>query len=213
MQTVVREAEDWWRRTARRPASFALAFLAAGFTAVFLHQADELTQLVFGAPIFEEAFKFGLALLATAAGVVSRPGIRIAVAWAVGAGFGWLEHVTSYPAEEQLVFWGRLAFHGAATGLSMTAYVLACRVADPRARWVSTIPASLLHYANNTGQLWLESGAGALRLDAPTGETIAKSLFFGIVVALVLAQALLWPAEDRYRRTAGRLAGGVLDRL
>lgn len=213
VQAVVRDAEDWWRRTARSPARLALVFLTAGFALVFLHQGDELAQLVFGAPIFEEALKFGTALLLTSAARLSHPALRIGVAWAVGAGFGWLEHVVSYPEDDFVVFWGRLAFHAASTGLSMVAYVVASLVGDPRSRWVSTLPASLLHYAHNTGQLWLGLGVRPLGVSAQMHDELGRWVGLGAILGCVASQAVVWIAQNPYRRMATRLAGGVLGRL
>ncbi len=136
-------------RLASNPFTLALTMLGIGFFAVFVRQAPILYQIVLGAPIFEEFLKFGLAL------AIAYPlrllALRLPVAFAVGAGFGWLEHVVTYSEEPQVVFIGRVLFHAGATALSMVAFHILESVREVRVRWFATLPATVLHYANNAG--------------------------------------------------------------
>lgn len=144
-----------WRNAAT-PLRFAAVLAGLGLFSVFVDQADLLTQLVLGAPLFEEFVKFGLALLLVCwvprlPGLAGAPtvALRMLVAWGAGAGFGLLEHTISYPHEGLGSFEVRVAFHGAAAGLSMACFTLLETLPDVRARWFSTLPSSFLHYLVN----------------------------------------------------------------
>jgi RsiW-degrading membrane proteinase PrsW (M82 family) len=142
---------------------FAAVLVGLGFWGVFVNQLypffallseySFLLQLVVGAPVFEEMFKFGLALfLVSPLGGLPRLVVlplRLVVAAAVGLGFGAFEHWFSYPDEDSASLLGRLVFHCAATTLSMAAFAGLEPVADTRVRWAATVPASLVHYGNN----------------------------------------------------------------
>ncbi|HUR24490.1 MAG TPA: hypothetical protein VM327_00555 [Candidatus Thermoplasmatota archaeon] len=146
-------------RFATSPLLLGGVFAVLGSFAVFVQQASIELQIVIGAPVFEELVKVGLALLLV--GAVPRGGrlfplvalLRIGVAWSVGAGFGWLEHVVTYAGEPQEIFLGRVLFHGGSTALSMAAYCVLEGAADVRLRWFATAPATALHYANNVGAI------------------------------------------------------------
>jgi hypothetical protein len=146
-------------RYAASPLRLAGVFAVLGFFAVFVHQASLELQIVVGAPVFEELVKFGLALLAV--GAIPRGGrlfplvalLRVAVALAVGAGFGWLEHFVTYAEEPTEVFVGRVLFHGGSTALSMAMYCVLEGAGDVRLRWFATAPATAIHYANNVGAI------------------------------------------------------------
>jgi hypothetical protein len=165
-------------RLAASPLRLAGVFAVLGFFAVFVHQASIELQIVIGAPVFEEMVKFGVALLLV--GTIPRFGrafllvalLRVAVAWTVGAGFGWVEHSVTYVDEPREIFLGRLLFHGGSTALSMATYCVLEGAADVRLRWFATIPGTALHYANNVGAvaflaapdagLWWATGITAL---------------------------------------------------
>lgn len=146
-------------RYAASPLRLAGVFAVLGFFAVFVHQASLELQIVVGAPVFEELVKFGLALLAV--GAIPRGGrlfplvalLRVVVALAVGAGFGWLEHFATYAEEPVEVFVGRVLFHAGSTALSMAMYCVLEGAADVRLRWFATAPATAIHYANNVGAI------------------------------------------------------------
>ncbi|MGB0653403.1 MAG: hypothetical protein ACPGQL_09405 [Thermoplasmatota archaeon] len=135
-------------RIAAKPYTFAGVLLLVGFVAVFVNQAPLLFQIVAGAPIFEELFKFGLALL------VAYPlrflALRLPVAWVIGGSFGVLEHYVTYSAEDTAMFVGRILFHGGATGLSMALFHVLERVPEVRVRFWSPVWAVFIHYLNNS---------------------------------------------------------------
>ncbi|MHB1260712.1 MAG: hypothetical protein ACYC2H_03250, partial [Thermoplasmatota archaeon] len=147
-------------RFAASPLRLAGVFAVLGFFAVFVHQASIELQIVIGAPVFEELVKFGLALLLVGAiprgrGFALLALLRVAVAWAVGAGFGWLEHLVTYSDEPREILIGRVLFHSGSTALSMAAFCALEVAADVRLRWFATAPATALHYANNVGAVAL----------------------------------------------------------
>ena len=177
-------------RFAASPLRLAGVFAVLGFFAVFVHQASLELQIVIGAPVFEELVKFGLALLLV--GAVPRGGhlfplvalLRIAVAWAVGAGFGWLEHFVTYVEEPREVFVGRIVFHGGSTALSMAMYCVLDGAADVRLRWLATAPATALHYANNVGAIaFIAAPDGGLGWAAGITAAVYVALVAGPVSA------------------------------
>lgn len=153
-----------------------------------------LVVIALVAPVFEEAFKFGLALALVAGLAAGRArgvvlALRIAVAWAVGVSFGLAEHAFIYSDESDLAFLLRVLFHGLATGLSMSAFsILEGRVAPARV-WLCLAPAAFFHYAGNAGGVML----------APTGWAVVH--FAVVVVATGLASlALPYLARRLVRR-------------
>lgn len=140
-----RPLDSWVQDPRRQAAVFALA----GFLGVFVEQANILFQIVVGAPVFEELFKFGIALgLVSLLRVPSRVP-RFLLAALVGAGFGWLEHAVTYPEEAAAALRFRLGFHAATPALSMAVYDSLASLANHRIRWAVTVPASAVHWLNN----------------------------------------------------------------
>lgn len=135
-----------WRIAAKEYRLAGVLFLF-GFFTVFVNQAPLVYQIVLGAPIFEEFLKFGLAMLIAIP--LRAMALRLPVAFAVGAGFGVLEHYVTYPDESTVQFYGRIAFHGGATALSLIAYHAVAVLPDVRSRFLATLPATLIHFANN----------------------------------------------------------------
>jgi hypothetical protein len=186
-------------RTAATPLHFASVLVGLGFFSVFVDQASLLTQLVLGAPVFEEFVKFGLALLLVAwlprpAGVAGAPAVavRMAAAWACGAGFGWLEHTVSYGSEGPGLLMVRMVFHGAAAGLSMACFTVLERLPDVRSRWFSTLPSSFLHYLVNAS-FPLQILAHAL---APHADL--TGLWVATITALAAAATVAVPLARRW---------------
>jgi hypothetical protein len=141
-------------RVSRTDLRLALSLLVVGFVAVFLRQMPFEAQIVIGAPLFEEMFKLGLALLPCAALRVRALVVRLPFAFASGGAFGFLEHFLSYSDEPTLVLYGRVAFHALATGLSML--VLHGLSSGPRRLVLAcTLPSTLIHAANNTAAVEL----------------------------------------------------------
>lgn len=186
-------SEDFFRYTAppardplkhygRRPFKMAGIMAGAGFLAVFVNQAPFLFQLVLGAPIFEELLKFGIALL------IAYPLrfrlLRIPVALAVGAGFGWLEHTITYPGESQGSFYWRIAFHALSPGLAMAVYQGLEPMGDVRVRWAAPVMPIFIHYVNNALAIPL-----AL-LGLATSELLP--LAFSAALVCVLGVYFLW---------------------
>jgi len=179
-------------RWARSPLKQGLAFVAAGFAGVFLRELNLLLQLVAGAPVFEEFLKFGAAL-ALASLIVPRYRIpRVVLALAVGAGFGLFEHWVTYPDEPAALLRTRMAFHAGAPALSMAVYDAITALADVRVRWMATLPATLVHAANNV--LALVFGLASVAAGSELSSTaIAASTTIAAVTYIALILALAWP--------------------
>jgi len=202
-------ADSWWIRFAHDQRRLGLVFLAVGFIAVFLRQATFLLQLLFGAPIFEEAFKFGLA--AYLASFARRSGTLLVLAClAAGAGFGVMEHYLTYAEEGRMMFLRRIAFHATATSLSAVTY-LTLR-GDPRVivRWGATIPAVFVHYLNNAGALFLGI---ATALAASDGERQAIVFVGAIQAILLLLHGVVPLAPGAIRAMAHGVVGFLARRV
>ncbi len=196
-------------RVAAQPWKFAAVVFGFGFFAVFIRQANIFFQIILGAPIFEEMVKFGLALLiATALLWVLGAGrlrqwespwwlfIRLPAALAVGAGFGFMEHYTTYPGETDLSFFWRVMFHSLATATSMIAYQAVLPSADLRVRWLAMVPSIFLHYVNNYGAIVL--GVGSLLV---SGLGLVAEVLSNFVVLTLAAMVLTMLAAPRLART------------
>ncbi len=190
----------------RHPARLALVMLGIGFFSVFVVQMDLHFQIVLGAPIFEEFLKFGLALLLVsylpdphgrgALWALVVP-MRIIASLAVGALFGWLEHVTTYPSEDNFSYAWRVAFHSVSAGGSMVTYTLLEPLRETRARWFSTLVPTFLHYVNNSLAVLLGLSLLAFKTPLWLGSVIS-----GTVVALLVISILVMPWFGRAVRTA-----------
>lgn len=138
----------WWEKILHREWRIAMFLFGAGFLAVFVNQMPIYFQIVLGAPIFEEMFKFGLALLLVF--WIPWGAIRIPMALAIGGGFGVLEHYVTYVEEPNFSYFWRVAFHSLSTGTSMIFYQL--MQSRDRLTWpVALAPSVIIHYVNNTG--------------------------------------------------------------
>lgn len=193
-------------RNAVSALRFAAILAGIGFFSVFVEQADLLTQLVLGAPLFEEFLKFGLALLLVGwiprlprlagAAVIA---LRLLVAWAVGAGFGVLEHFVTYSGEDLGMVLSRVLFHGVATGLNMAFFTVLETLPDVRSRWLATGPASFVHYLVNAS-FPFQIAAEALAPGAGLTDLWVSTLI-GLAVAATVALPLLrGPVRDEVRR-------------
>ncbi|MFA5942950.1 MAG: hypothetical protein WC876_00615 [Candidatus Thermoplasmatota archaeon] len=185
-------------RLSRTDLRLALAFFVAGAVVVFLNQMPFLAQVLIGAPLFEEAFKLGLALLPCAALKVRWLTIRLPVALVVGAGFGLLEHALSYSTEDDVILYGRMAFHGLSTGLSMLV-LHGLGGGGRRLLLATTLPSTFIHAANNTAavELALLSIVVPLDADGSLGLSIATGFLGLLAVATVT-----WPLWNRRYRDA-----------
>jgi hypothetical protein len=190
-------------RVARSMARFAAAYLIAGFVAVFLSQAQPLIQLIAGAPVFEEAFKFGLALLLTY--WASSIWLRLPVALLIGMAFGFMEHFSSptYIAEPALAFGFRLAFHGLSCGLSMLCLHVLRSSSRPDLRWASTVTSSLIHYFNNFVVLVVVLAVG------PGSDAVQYVIAYTSIALLLVAGIVIASARARFRVLAARLLARV----
>ncbi|MCA1819142.1 MAG: hypothetical protein LC620_03680 [Halobacteriales archaeon] len=174
-----------------------------------------LSVLALGAPLFEEFFKVGLALLVCAPlsrfarGWTGAPVyvMRLTVAAAVGALFGWSEHFL-YASEDARSYLFRVVFHTGSAALSMTAYTVLERNEDPRTRWFTTIPSSLLHYGNNGFGPFIALFAGE-RAGEAWSVTMAVGTVASIPVVMTLARPLSRLAARQVARHFGRWAPPV----
>lgn len=139
-------------KAAERPWQFGALLFLVGWAGILL-QLGFLRQLVVGAPIFEEFAKFGPPLLVVALLGARSLTARLPWAWLSGGAFGIFEHYSTYSSEPLWMFAERVAFHAGATGLSMVIYTAVERLPSVRSRWVSTVPATVIHWGNNFGAL------------------------------------------------------------
>ena len=207
------ERHFWWSRRpvpresvfsmwARSPVRLAATLLGIGFMSVFLKQMDLVFQIVLGAPLFEEFFKFGLALVVVA-WIPRGPTfwaalfpLRMIVALGAGAGFGYLEHISTYAEEDTTIFLWRVAFHAVTTALSMATYSIFEKSGDARIRWFAVLPAAMVHYFNNAAAVVL----GLLSTVVPIIYEKVEYFSYAIVVTLVYA-LLSIPVWGRHART------------
>jgi len=178
-------AATWWVRLATQEARFGLVFLLVGFIAVFLSPMGFLAQVLMGAPIFEEAMKFGLAVLLTSHPAARTLWLRLPVAWLVGAGFGVMEHYLTYPSEPDWLFAERCAFHGLSTGASVVLHRVLVGHPEPALRWGSTIPSVVLHYLNNLAAVVI--GLSTLIEGGGEAEVLERSAWLPFAILPPLA--------------------------
>jgi hypothetical protein len=166
-----------------------------------------LAQVVIGAPLFEEMFKLGLALLPCAALGIRTLTVRLPLGLASGGGFGVLEHFLSYAEEPTTVFYGRIAFHALATGLSVL--VLHGLSAGPRRLVMAcTLPATFIHAGNNTAAVNLALLSLATGLDPDGTLALQVAAFFLVALGVAFVTWPLW--ADGYKSLLER---HVLPRL
>jgi len=195
-------------RGAATPLRYATILFLAGWTGI-LFQAGFFQQVVFGAPVFEELAKFGPALiLVTLLGVRSN-WVRLPLAWLSGAAFGVMEHSVTYAQEPIWVFVERVLFHAGATGLSMLVYGALEGIADVRARWGATLPATLLHWAFNFGAVVLGFASLLVGDTEPAGNGYAV-----LITVIVIIITLFGIADrDRFESTMQRVFERAMPRL
>jgi hypothetical protein len=189
-------------RVSRTDLRLALAFLVVGFVAVFIRQMPFEAQVVIGAPLFEEMFKLGLALLPCAALGLRAPIARLPFAFASGAGFGLLEHFLSYSDEPTVVLYGRVGFHAVATGLSMLVLHGLSSSGPRRLVLTCTLPSTFVHAANNTAAVEL----ALLSFFAPAfaGEGVGLGVA-ALFLAVLLVAFTSWPVwHPRYQQAVER---------
>ncbi len=197
-------------RIAVRPWRFAAVMFGMGFAAVFVRQAPIHLQIILGAPIFEEMVKFGLALLIGLSLSWLLRGarmdgwdhwawgfLRVPIALAVGAGFGVLEHVTTYPSEPDSSYYWRIAFHAISTGASMVVYHAALGARDVRTRWLAVAPAVALHYVNNYSAIVLGASSLLVPFLADVAGLVSNTVvillgWFTLIMALLPRMTRRW---------------------
>lgn len=183
-------------RTSLTPLRFALVLFLVGWAGI-LFQAGFFQQVVFGAPVFEEMAKVGLALLPVVLLRIRGLWLRVPFGLASGAGFGVMEHYTTYSDEPAWMFAGRILFHAVTAGLSMAFYDAFDELGDPRARWATTAVPTLFHWANNFGAVVFGFGSLVLPALDPVGTGWATLVTFSVTFLLVVA--LLAPGRFRAR--------------
>ena len=178
-------------RAAATPLRFALVLFLVGWAGI-LFQAGLFQQIVFGAPVFEELAKLGPALLVVVLLRARSLWVRMPLALASGAAFGVMEHYVTYVEEDVASYAGRVAFHAFSPALSMLVYGAVESYADVRARWASTIPATLFHWANNFmavvfgfGSLFVPFSLDAIALSWGVAVTVTMA---AITIAGMLAR-------------------------
>lgn len=185
-------------RLAATSRRFSIAIFLIGWAGI-LFQASFLQQVVFGAPVFEELAKVGLALVPVAFLRIRSLPLRLALAWASGAGFGIMEHYVTYSDESMSMYGQRIAFHALATGLSMLYYHAFETLPDVRTRWAATLPSTLVHWANNFGAVAL--GLSSIALPIPDAVGMAWGvLLSSLLVTLTVWAIVAWPAFKQTSR-------------
>lgn len=170
---------------------FVCAFL--GLWAV-LFVGISIQRIIVIAPIFEELLKFGVALLVGSALFDRSLAARIGVAAVVGAVFGLVEHATTYPTEEDLLYLFRTLFHMMTTVLSVATYSLFESESTVRFRWYSPLLSTLIHFFYNTFAVL----SGVFAVVVLGSQSVAVTVFYG-GVAILLLTGLLGLALVRYR--------------
>lgn len=200
--------KDLLARASATPMRYALVLFLAGWAGI-LFQAEFLQQVVFGAPLFEELAKLGPPLALVALLGIRTNWVRLPLAWLSGGAFGVMEHYVTYPEEAFEVFVERIVFHGGATGLSMLTYGALESLPDTRARWASTLPATLLHWAFNFGAVLLGVAGVLLPIPEPVGFAYA------ILVTGAVLVVTLWGILDRagYERRVQAILETAMPRL
>ena len=184
-------------RTALTPLRFSLVVFLVGWAGI-LFQASFLHQVVFGAPVFEELAKVGLALVVAHALRLRSFGVRLVLAWASGAAFGILEHLTTYSDEEAWLYAGRVVFHAGTAGLSMAFYQAFERMEDVRARWATTVVPTLLHWANNFAAVVLAVASLAL----PVADVVSLAWATLVTACVLVLTAVALASPERFRATS-----------
>lgn len=168
------------RDAAISPPWFGLGCAVIGLWAV-LFVGIGLQRVVVIAPLFEELLKFGVALVV---GSVlfgrSRAG-RLGTALAVGLVFGLVEHATTYPDEQALLYLYRCLFHATTAVLSVSAYTTFERLEANELRWLSPAYSILLHFFNNVFSVL----GGVLGVAVFGAVSPTVSLVYGGVVILL----------------------------
>jgi hypothetical protein len=199
---------SWLARAAAHPMRFGAILFAVGWAGILL-QLGFFRQLVVGAPLFEELAKFGPPLMLVALLRARTLWARLPWAWASGAAFGVFEHYSTYPDESLVIFGERIAFHAGATGLSMALFTVVEHLPDVRARWMSTLAASIIHWGNNFGALVF----ALFTVFLPVMSDVALFWAFSMtVLTYVLTFAVSVAPEGSRRRFAG-VAEVLLPRL
>lgn len=184
-------------RWASRPLAFGASLFLLGWLGILI-QRSFLQQLVVGAPVFEEFAKFGLALVVVQALRAKHVVARLPYAWLSGLGFGVLEHFVSYGGEEWLTLVIRAGFHAATTGLSMAAYSIVEPLPEVRARWLSTLLSTVLHWSNNFGVVL----ALVVGVFIPLSDQVVLGWSVGLIVAAVGLTLAMVGGEATFRARA-----------
>lgn len=186
-------------RAAATHVRFALVLFLVGWAGI-LFQAGFLQQVVFGAPVFEELAKFGPPLLVVALLRARSLWIRLPLAWASGAAFGVMEHFVTYADESLAGYAERVLFHAASPGVSMLVYGAFESMQDVRARWIATIPATLVHWANNFLAVVIGFGTLFVRLPTDPASIAIGSILSAGMLAITLVGVLMRAQFERWCR-------------
>lgn len=185
---------------ARNPVKLGGVLFVVGWMGIIVQQGL-FQQIVAGAPLFEEPAKVGGAI--ALAGLLSLRLLllRLPIAAGMGAGFGIFEHWLTYAEEDATSYALRVAFHSLSAAASMAAFTALESDADVRLRWAATVPATLLHAANNALALLL----GVISLAVPFAAEAATWWSAGVTAALALTLLAIVVQPDGFRRLVARL--------
>ncbi|HWH08081.1 MAG TPA: hypothetical protein VNX21_02710 [Candidatus Thermoplasmatota archaeon] len=186
---------------ARSPVKLGGVLFVVGWMGILVQQGL-FSQIVAGAPLFEEPAKVGAAIALSGLLSVRLLLLRLPLAAGMGAAFGVFEHWLTYAGEDAGSYTLRVAFHALSTAASMAAFTALEADPDVRLRWAATLPATLLHAANNGMALVL----ALLSLALPALGEVATWWSAGVTAALGLALLAIVVQPDAFRRLVARLA-------
>jgi hypothetical protein len=129
----------------------ALLLMLLGVLGIAFAGIELVQKIVVIAPLFEESWKLGIALVWYAGTRMRHSALLPILGLMSGIAFGVFEHQFTYWDETPLAFGRRVAFHGA-TGALSAAWFAAMQPGierSPAIGWAAPVPAMLFHATNN----------------------------------------------------------------
>lgn len=187
------------RDIAQSPVYFGLACTVFGLWAV-LFVGIGIQRVIVIAPIFEEALKFGVALVIGATLFGRSTGGRVAAAAVAGLSFGVIEHATTYPTEPDTIYLFRSLFHMTTAILSVSVYSYFESTDRADLSWISPILPMMFHFFYNTFAVL----SSIIMLFAFGSQSTVPTMIYGgltvlcITLLIVLSWARHWIVTRLY---------------
>lgn len=175
------ESPRSWEDLPTSPVYFGAVSAFLGFWGVLFVGLGIITRIVVVAPVFEEALKFGVALLIGSAVFGRSLPSRYALALTVGIVFGLVEHTITYPGDADFELLLRVSFHAVTTGLSIAVFTAFERADRLGLMWVALTLPIVLHFANNAAAVLLS----LLLAGQVTWVREGAALSYGVGVVLI----------------------------